>query len=220
MKVLVACEYSGRVRDAFIAKGHDAISCDLLNTERPGPHYKGNVFDIIKGGFDLLIAFPPCTYICYSGLHWNTKRPKRQIETDAGIDFVKRLWSSNIPRVCLENPLGLLSQMRRPNQIVQPYWFGHAEMKSTCLWLRNLPNLKPTSMVKIPESGRWLNKTKTGQDALICIRDSGERAKLRSLTYTGLAAAMAKQWGNLEPMPHPNRNKVYQFGPTEWNSVL
>jgi hypothetical protein len=193
MRVLIACEFSGIVRDNFILQGHDAISCDLLPSERPGPHYQGDVFDIIDDGFDLIIAHPPCTYLCSSGLHWNKRRPERQIETDKAIEFVQRLLNANISKIALENPIGCISsKIRKPDQIIQPWQFGHAESKSTCLWLKRLPLLQPTCIVQKPESGVWLNQTPSGQNKL---GPSETRWIERSRTYLGIAEAMAKQWG-------------------------
>jgi len=139
MKVLVACEYSGTVRDAFIAKGHDAMSCDLLPTDKPGPHYQGDVCDILDDGWDLMIAHPPCTYLSVSGIHWNN-RGRGWEETDKALDFVRLLLSANIPKIALENPVSIISsRIRKPDQIIHPYQFGHDASKATCLWLKNLP---------------------------------------------------------------------------------
>lgn len=206
MRVLVACEFSGVVRDAFIARGHDAVSCDLLPTEAPGPHCEGDVLHLIKcmarGNFerhgtrwrpDLMVAHPPCTYLCPSGLHWNTRRPERAALTEEAVAFVRLLLDAPIPRIALENPIGCLStRIRKPDQIVQPWWFGHPESKATCLWLKGLPSLTPTNRLPLPASGRWANQTGSGQNKL---GPSPDRWKLRSLTYPGLAAAMADQWG-------------------------
>jgi hypothetical protein len=193
MKVLVACEYSGRVRDAFIKKGHDAISCDLLPTDVPGPHYQGDVFDIINQGFDLMIAHPPCTYICSSGLHWNTRQPERALKTEQAIEFCMRLLNVDIPKIALENPIGCLStRHRKPDCIIQPYQFGHPESKATCLWLKDLPVLRPTNILSKPSNGRWDNQTASGQSN---IGPSKDRWKIRSTTYQGIADAMAEQWG-------------------------
>lgn len=194
MRVLVACEFSGRVRDAFINMGHDAISCDLLPTESPGPHYEGNVIDVINESWDLMIAHPPCTYLSSSGLHWNRRRPERAALTDAAVEFVRFLMSADIPRICVENPIGRISTaIRKPDQIIQPWQFGHAESKSTCLWLSGLPPLNPTRVLSIPASGRWNNQTPSGQNKL---GPSKDRAKIRGITYRGIAEAMARQWGS------------------------
>jgi hypothetical protein len=193
MKILVACEYSGRVRDAFIRRGHDAISCDFLPSDAPGPHYSGDVKNIINDSFDMMIAFPPCTYLCSSGLHWNKKRPQRALQTAEALDFVRFLMEAPIEKIAIENPIGCIStNIRKPDQIIQPWQFGHPESKSTCLWLKGLPNLIPTNILKKGESGRWDNQTKSGQNKL---PPSKDRWKIRSLTYSGIAEAMAEQWG-------------------------
>ena len=193
MRVLVACEYSGRVRDAFIAKGHDAVSCDLLPTDVPGPHYQGDVRDLLVQRWDLLIAFPPCTYLCSSGLHWNKRVPGRAAKTQDALDFVRLLLNAPIERIALENPVGCIStQVRKPDQVIQPWQFGHPESKTTCLWLKGLRRLVPTKVLDKPASGRWENQTASGQNRL---GPSEDRWKLRSLTYFGIAQAMADQWG-------------------------
>lgn len=190
MKVLVACELSGRVRDAFIAKGHDAVSCDLLPSQVPGPHIEGDVRAVLADHWDLMIAFPPCTYLCSSGLHWNKRRPERQALTHEALDFVRELLEAPVERIALENPIGCIStQIRKPDQIVQPWMFGDDASKATCLWLKNLPPLEPTQVLK---KDRYANQTPSGQNKL---GPSEERAMLRSLTYPGLAHAMASQWG-------------------------
>lgn len=193
MKVLVACEYSGAVRDAFLAKGHDAWSCDLLPTDKPGPHIQGDVTEILNQNWDLMIAHPPCTYLCSSGLHWNKRRPERAAQTQAALDFVRLLLDAPIPRIALENPIGCIStQIRKPDQTIQPWQFGHPESKATCLWLKNLPVLTATQVLSLPASGHWENQTKSGQNKL---PPSKDRWKLRSVTYAGIAQAMADQWG-------------------------
>ncbi len=195
MRVLVACEFSGTVRDAFLRQGHDAWSCDLLPTEVIGPHIKADVLTVLDENWDLMIAHPPCTYLCSSGLHWNGRRPGRQAQTDAALAFVKRLLEAPIPRIALENPVGCIStRIRPPDQILHPWQFGHPESKTTCLWLKNLPPLRPTKVLRLPPGGRWRNQTKSGQNYLA---PSPDRWKLRSLTYPGIAEAMALQWGSL-----------------------
>jgi hypothetical protein len=204
MKVLVSCEYSGRVRDAFLAQGHEAMSCDLLPTDSPGPHYQGDVFDIINEGWDLMIAHPPCTYLSVSGMHWTTRGLRDPKLTEDALDFVKRLMDAPIERIALENPISVISsRIRKPDQIISPYQFGHDASKKTCLWLKNLPPLKPTQMVEprivITPSGkeakRWGNQCDNyGQDKL---PPSADRWKLRSATYQGIADAMANQWGRV-----------------------
>lgn len=190
MKVLIACEYSGAVRDAFIAQGHDAISCDLLPTDAPGPHYQGDVRDIIEDGFDLMVAHPPCTHLAVSGARWFKDKQVEQVEA---LDFVRLLLSAPIDKIALENPISIISsRIRKPNQIIQPWQFGHPESKSTCLWLKNLPSLIPTDVLPLPASGRWSNQTPSGQNKL---GPSPDRWKERSKTYQGIAEAMAQQWG-------------------------
>jgi len=186
MKILIACEYSATVREAFRLAGHDAMSCDLLPTEIPGNHYQGDVFDIINDGWDVMIAHPPCTYLCSSGLHWNKKRPEREAQTLEAVEFVKRLLAVDIPMIAIENPIGRLSTaIRKPDQIIQPWQFGHGETKATCLWLKNLPKLASTDIVEGRENRVWK------------MPPSVDRWKERSRTYQGIAAAMATQWGNL-----------------------
>ena len=195
MRVLVACEYSGRVRDAFIALGHEALSCDFLPTDSPGPHYQGNVLDVIDAGWDLMVAHPPCTYLCSSGLHWNGRTPGRQALTDEALDFVRLLLNADVPRIALENPIGCISsKVRKPAQIIQPWQYGHDASKATCLWLKGLPLLTPTEIVAprvINGKGRYGNQTDSGQNKLA---PSADRWKLRSETYQGIATAMATQW--------------------------
>ena len=215
MRVLIACEYSGRVRDAFIAKGHDAISCDLLPTELPGPHYHGDVFDIINDGFDLMIAHPPCTYLT-GAAEWAFNdepmiqgkprkmkpgtligKERRQARLDA-LNFIDLLWNRPIDKVCIENPIGVINKnlpdMPKP-QYVQQYWFGEDASKKTGLWLKGLPELKPTNMIApriVDGKQRWANQTDSGQNKL---PPSKDRWKIRSTTPLGIAEAMADQWG-------------------------
>ncbi len=195
MRILVACEFSGVVRDAFIKQGHEAISCDLIPSERPGPHYLGDVCDILGAGWDMMIAFPPCTYLCSSGLHWNKRRPGRAEQTEEGLKFVQTLLDAPIPLIALENPVGCIStKIRKPDQIIQPWQFGHPESKATCLWLKGLSPLVATNVLPLPASGRWSNQTPTGQNKL---GPSPTRAKDRGVTYQGVGDAMAAQWGSL-----------------------
>lgn len=134
MKVLVACEFSGAVRDAFTARGHDAMSCDLLPAETPGKHYQGDVRDLLGQGFDLMVAHPPCTYLAVSGLHWNKRRPERALLTEEALEFVRLLLDAPIPQIALENPVGCIStRIRKPSQVIQPWQFGHDASKATCL---------------------------------------------------------------------------------------
>ena len=204
MKVLIACEYSGVVREAFRRLGHNAISCDLLPTDIPGPHIQSDVLEVLEDGWDLLIAHPPCTYLCSSGLHWNHRVPGRDKLTHDAVLFVLNLMgegfiSHNIQRIALENPIGCLStKYRKPDQIIQPYEFGDNASKKTCLWLKNLPPLVPTAHIpgrRVLYSGktveRWNNQTDSGQNRL---GPSETRGLERSRTYQGIADAMAAQW--------------------------
>jgi hypothetical protein len=182
MRVLVACEFSGIVRDAFIRKGHDAWSCDLLLTEAPGPHIQGNVRRVLGDGWDMMIAHPPCTYLAVSGARWFKGKQREQY---AALEFVKQLLDAPIPRICLENPISIIStRIRKPDQIIQPWMFGHGETKATCLWLKNLPKLEPTNIVN-GRVGR-VHHEPPGPD----------RWKNRSRTIQGIAEAMASQWGH------------------------
>ena len=196
MKVLIACEYSGRVRDAFLAAGHDAMSCDILPTDVSGPHYQGDVRDIINDGWDLMIAHPPCTYLSVSGMHWTTRGLRDPQLTEDALDFVRLLLDAPIERIALENPVSVISsRIRKPDQIINPYEFGHDASKKTCLWLKNLTPLKATNMIEpriINGRKRWGNQTDSGQNKLA---PSADRWKIRSETYEGIAAAMASQWG-------------------------
>jgi hypothetical protein len=198
LNVLIGCESSGIVRDAFIKRGHNAVSCDLQASERPGPHYQGNVLDIcFDPVWDLFIVHPDCTYICSSGLHWNKRIPGRQLKTDAALDFVRTLMSVKIP-YCLENPVGCIGTVIRPaDQYIQPYQFGHDASKKTGLWLKGLPLLKPTRYIEprmVNGRPRWGNQTDSGQNRLA---PSADRWKERARTYQGIADAMADQWGNI-----------------------
>lgn len=184
MRVLVACEFSGVVRDAFAAKGHDAWSCDLLPSDSPGNHIQGDVRDILGDGWDLMIAHPPCTHLAVSGARWFKDK---QVEQEDALEFVRCLLDAPIPRIALENPVSIISsRIRKPDQIIQPWMFGHGETKATCLWLKNLPKLQPTNEV----SGR--------ENRVHRMPPSPDRWKDRSRTFTGIAAAMSSQWGNCE----------------------
>lgn len=189
MKVLVACEYSGTVRDAFLARGYDAMSCDLLPTDVPGPHYQGDVRDVLGDGWDLMIAHPPCTHLAVSGAAWFAKKQGLQA---AALAFVRLLMGAPIPHIAIENPVSVISsRIRRPDQIIHPWEFGHCEQKTTCLWLKNLPRLQSTAnvyaaMMKLPRRER---------ERLHYLPPSPDRWKLRSTTYQGIAVAMADQWG-------------------------
>lgn len=236
MRVLVACEYSGRVRDAFIARGHDAMSCDLLPTDVPGPHYQGDVRDIINDGWDLMVSHPPCTYLtiaaewCYKDEQTKKQKPgvlygaERRAAREEALAFVSLLASAPIKRIAIENPVGVISTRlgRQPSQTIQPWQYGEDASKATCLWLKNLPVLQPTSIIPprmvcgcgytfrsdtMDNRGcpacrgerkalpRWGNQTDTGQNKL---PPSADRWKIRSETYRGIAEAMADQWGDLK----------------------
>lgn len=216
--MLIACEFSGTVRDAFTSAGCDATSCDLLPCERPGKHYQGDVRDILHDGWDMMIAHPPCTYLSSSGLHWNN-RGRGWKKTSEALRFVQLLLEAPVARIALENPIGCINtRIRKPTQTIQPWQFGHNASKATCLWLKNLPPLKPTKYIppvyfccglplnielvrmrgcpncageKIARP-RWANQTASGQNKL---PPSEKRWVLRSLTYPGIAKAMAEQWG-------------------------
>ncbi len=193
MRVLVACEFSGVVRDAFLAAGHDAISCDIIPTESPGPHNIGDVLEIIDQGWDLMIAHLPCTYLCASGARWWAGCRREQGEA---LEFVRRLLAAPIPKIALENPIGCISgRIRRPDQIVHPWQFGEEVSKSTCLWLKNLPPLTPT---KIVGKGQFVTAGDGKRQAVFFATahyGGQDRRKVRSRTFRGMAEAMASQWG-------------------------
>lgn len=192
MRVLVACEFSGIVRDAFIRRGHDAVSCDLLPSEAPGPHVQGDVRgQLYSLEWDLLIAHPPCTHLAVSGAAWFHRKAKEQREA---LDFVRELMDAPIPRICVENPVSVISsKIRKADQVIQPWMFGHSERKTTCLWLKNLPPLIPTTDLKAETLAKPLSK----QNPLHYLAPSADRWKKRSTTYQGIADAMAAQWGVL-----------------------
>lgn len=212
MNILVACEFSGVVRDAFRRRGHFAMSCDLRPDAAGSPyHLRMDVRDVLDGyrrpgAIDLVIAHPPCTFLSVSGLHWNARRPERAAQTEAGIDFARMFFDFAAQtgcRMAIENPVGILStRIRKPDQTIQPYQFGADASKRTCLWLQNLPALVPTRRipgrrVTLPDGRtveRWSNQTDSGQNRL---GPSPEREALRSMTYPGIADAMAEQWGSL-----------------------
>jgi hypothetical protein len=181
MNVLIACEYSGVVRDSFCRLGHRAISCDFLDTEKPGEHYKGDVRDVLHAGWDLMICHPPCTHLAVSGARWFKNKKQDQIEA---LEFVELLLNAPVPKICLENPVSIISsRVRKPDQIIQPWQHGHGETKATCLWLKNLTLLKPSNIVD-------------GREARIHkMSPSPNRWKERSRTFQGVADAMAQQWG-------------------------
>lgn len=182
MKILIACEFSGIVRDAFIAKGHDARSCDLLLSDKPGPHILDDVLNHLNDDWDMMIAFPPCTHLSASGARWFKNKLAEQKDA---IDFFLKLVNAPIPKICIENPIGIMStHYRKPDQIIHPWQFGHGETKATCLWLKNLPKLIPTEIV-------------TGRNPRVHFESpSKDRWKNRSRTLSGIAEAMADQWGS------------------------
>jgi len=188
MKVLVACEFSGIVRDAFLARGHNAMSCDLLPTEVEGPHYQGDVKDILNDGWDLMIGHPPCTHLAVSGARWFEEK-RKDGRQQGGIDFFMTLVNALIEKICVENPVGIMSTTyRKPDQIIQPFQFGDPFRKTTCLWLKNLPLLRATKIVK-PQLIQY-------KDGSTFSADYGwSTNKRRSATYPGIAKAMAEQWG-------------------------
>lgn len=193
MRVLIACEYSGAVRDAFRVLGHDAMSCDLLPTNAPGPHYQGDVRDVLGDGWDLMIAHPPCTHLAVSGARWFHLKQQEQA---AALDFVRLLLDAPIPRIALENPVSIISsRIRKPDQIIQPYEHGHEATKTTCLWLKNLPHLMPTNIVG--KGARHVTKSGRSLPEWYNLPPSADRWKLRSATFPGIARAMATQWGCL-----------------------
>lgn len=191
MKILVACESSGVVRNAFRDCGHDAWSCDLLPADDGSEyHYQADAFEVINNDWDMMIAHPPCTHLAASGARWF--KDKRE-EQKKSLEFVRALLDAPIKMIALENPVGIISsRIRKPDQIIQPWMFGHPEAKKTCLWLKGLPLLEPTNILPLPEKGYWNNQTPSGQNKL---GPSPDRWKIRSKTYQGIADAMANQWG-------------------------
>jgi len=192
MRVLIACEYSGTVRDAFLAAGHDAMSCDLLPSDRPGPHYQGDIVDILRDDWDLMIAHPPCTHLAVSGAkHFAQKQADgRQA---AALDFVRMLMAAPIPRICVENPVSIIStRIRKPDQIIQPWQYGHEATKTTCLWLKGLPPLVPTNIVG--KGARHVTKSGKSLPQWYNLPPSADRWRIRSATFQGIADAMAAQW--------------------------
>lgn len=190
MKVLIGCEFSGTVRDAFIRAGHDAVSCDLLPTESPGPHIQGDVLDVLDGGWDLAVFHPPCTFLANSGVRWLHSEAGRWQDMIEGAAFLRRLLDARIPRIAIENPIihkwARLVIGRGPDQTIQPWQFGHGETKAICLWLKNLPKLTPTNIVE-------------GRKPRVHHASPGpERWKERSRFYRGIAEAFATQWGSLD----------------------
>ena len=188
MKILIACEFTGRVRDAFIAKGHDAMSCDILPTESPGPHHQGDVTPLLSQGWDMVVAFPPCTHLAVSGArHFAKKRADGRQQQ--GIDFFMAIASTEIPKLAIENPIGIMSRLwRKPDQIIQPWQFGDPFQKSTCLWLKGLPLLKHTNIV---DKGKFYVSPSGKRLPLWYSEQKGDRSR----TFPGIAQAMADQWG-------------------------
>ena len=196
VKILIACEFSGTVRDSFLKLGHDAISCDLEETLSPGPHYQGDVMDIINDGWEMMIAFPPCTHLAVSGArHFEQK--KADGRQQQGIEFFLKMVNADIPRISVENPIGIMSSLyKQPSQVIQPWEYGHRTTKATCLWLKNLPLLTPTNIVDKGEV--WV--AKSGKRMSQWFYDSSclppkERERMRNKTFQGIADAMANQWG-------------------------
>jgi len=204
MKILIACEQSGRVRDAFRDKGHEAWSNDLEGVEVEGKYTRFHLacdaleaINTTNNGFnwDMIIAFPPCTYLAVSGLHWNKRIPGRAEKTELALDFVRAIMDADCPRIAVENPVGCIStRIRKPDQYIQPHQFGEDASKKTCLWLKGLPRLRPTKRIPgrmVNGKERWANQTDSGQNKL---GPSPDRAKIRSITYPGIAEAMSTQW--------------------------
>lgn len=271
MRVLIACEYSGRVRDAFLALGHDALSCDLLPTDSQGPHYQGDVTHLLDGWklvscagdmiecdecdelfcpehnqhyseckcfgphsddeleykeidgslfarpidnphWDLLVAHPPCTYLSVSGIHWTTRGLRDPKLTEDALAFVQLLMNAPIQKIAIENPISVISsRIRKPDQVIQPWQFGHDASKKTCLWLKNLPPLKPTQIIEgrfVDGKKRWGNQTDSGQNRL---GPSNDRWKIRSETYPGIAQAIAEQWGKESNLRRDKGSIVRRF---------
>lgn len=186
MKILIACEFSGIVREAFKEKGHDAWSCDLLPSEIYGKHYQGDVFDIINNGFDMMIAFPPCTYLCNGGANWLNRREGWRENREKAVDFFMCLNNAQIDKIAIENPIGYMStRYRKPDQIIKPFMFGHEYKKDVCLWNKNLPLLKSTKLIAPPYKKLDFWSDKRHKDG----------KSLKSITFQGIADAMAEQWG-------------------------
>lgn len=196
MRVLIACEYSGIVREAFARRGHDAWSCDLLPTEQPGQHYQGDVRDMLGDDWDMVIAHPPCTHLAVSGAAWFEEKRADGRQQEA-IDFFMRFARLKCERVAIENPVGIMSSVwREPDQTIHPWQFGHAEQKATCLWLKNLPRLQPTRNVY----GEMMQLPRNQRERLHFLPPSDTRSMERSRTFQGIADAMAEQWSVLYPV--------------------
>lgn len=191
MRVLVACEYSGTVRDAFKARGHDAWSCDLLPTDSPGQHIQGDVLEVLNDEWDLVIAHPPCTHLAVSGARWFKDKQKEQEEA---LEFFRKILEAPVDKICVENPVSIVSsRIRKPDQTLQPWMFGHEVSKKTCLWLKNLPLLAPTNIVGKGEFVTFSSGKK--MPSWYNLSPGGDRWKIRSKTFEGIAKAMAEQWG-------------------------
>lgn len=194
MRVLVACEFSGTVRDAFAKAGHDAWSCDLLPSESRGNHIQGDVLEVLDQPWDLMIAHPPCTHLAVLGARWFARKKASGVQEKA-LDFVRTLLEAPIPRIALENPVSVIaSQIRKPDQTLQPFQFGHGETKKVCLWLKNLPPLVPTKLVSTRFPRSWLEKSGWKKGGGI---ERYLQQKNRNRFFTGIAEAMAEQWGGL-----------------------
>lgn len=194
MRVLVACECSGAVRRAFRDMGHDAWSCDIVPADDGGPHILGDVLGVLDYSWDMLIAFPPCTHLAVSGARYFEQK-RKDGRQQQGIDFFMKFANAPVGKIAIENPVGIMSTVyRKPDQVIQPWMYGHPEAKATCLWLKNLPKLVATNVLEKPASGRWNNQTPSGQNNL---GPSADRAKIRAKTYEGIARAMAEQWGSI-----------------------
>ena len=196
MKILVACEYSGIVRNSFVKLGHKAISCDILPSETPGEHIQDNIYNVNLKKFDLLIAFPPCTYLTVSGARWfyDKRYPDRFNKQKESLKLVKYLLNAPVEKICIENPIGAIStKIKKPTQIIQPYYFGDKVSKSTCLWLKNLPKLKPTKLVN--PNWVYMKNGKRMSEFFYNSFKLTDRSKYRSKTFPGIAKAMANQWG-------------------------
>lgn len=196
MRILVACEFSGTVRDAFIRKGHDAMSCDILEGEGDGPHYMGDIRDVLYEEWDMVIAHPPCTYLANSGVSWLFRDETRWDKLDDAAAFFNMFLDLKVPRLCVENPIMHKYAVeriggRKQSQVVQPWMFGHTEQKATCLWLRGLPKLEPTNNVK----EEMMKLAPAERQRLHWLPPSKDRWRIRSTTYSGIAEAMAEQWG-------------------------
>lgn len=207
LRVLIACEYSGVVRSEFEKRGWDAWSCDLLPTERPGNHYCGNVSDILRQHWDLLIGHPPCTFLCNSGVHWLHKNADRWKQLDEAANFFKTLLECDVKHIAIENPIPHRYAVerigRKYDQKIQPYQFGHTESKATCFWLKNLPLLQPTNDV----SEEWKKLPKKEAQRLHMLPPGPDRWKERSRTFSGIAKAMSEQWGRyVENLTHAQNN--------------